>query len=477
MANVSNTDEKSEFGTLPRRGADLWDIKGYVERPARDVPVIDDVDVVVAGGGITGIIAAIASGRLGARTLVVEPFGCLGGNMGPGMFAGGSLHLALKNPEAFPDGLGGIPGQFNERVVAHERRLVGSNYLRDSKTVPYVATRMLEEAGVRMLLYTAVVDVIRDGRTLQGIFVENKSGALAIRARCVIDCTGTADIADRAGAPVIELDQDPSMGVYFGLQGIDVERWDREVLNRPPLSDEDEQWVAAHAPSGAKFMPWARQAWEAGEFRIAQVVDGFATLEISAKDPKGDPSIANCRTRVNGRFHPGDGIALSRIAQQQWCFIYEFVSFLNKYVPGAEHACLTVVSPYFQARGGKSIESEYTLTVDDVVGGARFDDVVYTYYDDKRFIEGGCDVPLRMLIPKGVDGLLASGRSAMKRGPQFRQRYSAQQMGQVAGTVAALAARQGVSPRDVDVRAVQRTLIEAGAHVAPESRLKELGIV
>lgn len=470
-------DEAGSFDQFTRSGADLWDIKGHVTRPARSIPVIEDLDVVCAGGGITGIIAALASARLGARTMVVEPFGCLGGNMGPGMFAGGSLHLALKNPEAFPDGLGGIPQEFNERVVDHEQRLVGSDYIRDSKTVPYVATKMLEEAGAQILLYSAVVDVLKEGQSVRGIFVENKSGTLAIRCRAVVDCTGTADVADRAGAPVVELERDPSMGVFFAVMGVDAQRHEQALAERGELGDADRQWLQANAPGAGSLMPWAREAWEAGEFQIVQIVDGFASLEVGIKPVKGDPPVLRGRTRVNGRFHPGDGLALSRIGQQQWCYLYEFVRFLNRRVPGYENACLTIVSPYLQARGGKSIDSEYALTVDDVVSGARFDDVVYTYYDDKRFIEGGCDVPYRMLLPRGVDGVLASGRSAMRRGPQFRQRYSAQQMGQVAGTAAALSARRNVAPRDLDIRLLQRTLLEAGAFVAPRKRLEALGLV
>ena len=205
------------------------------------------------------------------------------------------------------------------------------------------------------------------------------------------------------------------MGVYFGIMGVDPERWERARAGRPALTADDEAWLEEHQVP-PQLMPWARQAWEAGDFRIVQVVDGFATLEITFMEPKGDPPSVNCRTRVNGRFHPGDGLALSRIQQQQWCFIYEFVEFLNRYVPGYEEAYLYVVSPYFQARGGKSIESVRALTLEDVAAGARFDDVIYTYYDDKRYVEGGVDVPYRMLIPRGVDGLIASGAQRHEAG-------------------------------------------------------------
>ena len=103
---------------------DTADALGYVEDPARKVPVLYDVDVVVAGAGTAAIIAAIAAGRYGAKTLLIDRFGQVGGNIGPGMWCGGSLHLALVN-QADPDdeelvnrkGMGGIPEEFHRRVV------------------------------------------------------------------------------------------------------------------------------------------------------------------------------------------------------------------------------------------------------------------------------------------------------------------------------------------------------------------------
>ncbi len=471
-------DETSAAGSkLTGSGADLWNVREHVERPASKIPVVYDVDVAVAGGGISGMLAAIAAGRLGAKTLVVEPFGCLGGNMGPGMFAGGSLHLALQNPEAFKNGLGGLPQEFNERVTDGEKRNVGTNKFRDSKKVPYVATVMLEEAGVEILLSSLVVDVITEGNKVCGIFVENKSGTLAIKSKVVVDCTGTADIADRAGAPVAELAQNPSMGSFFAVDGVDGKKYVEAKEALGELGNDDKLWMAQHGVESPHFMPWAREAWESGEFEISQVVGDFAVLDLSPMPVKVETTVFSCRTRVNGNFHPGDGLALSKIQQRMWPFLYEFVCFLNNRVPGFEDAGLSVVSPYFQARGGKSIDSEYMLTHDDVKKGARFDDLMFTYYDDKIFVEGGCDVPYRMIIPKGVDGLIAAGRSAMKRGPQFRQRYCAQLMGQAAGVAAALSAQHDVAPRDLDTRTLQKALYETGSEMGPESRVRELGLV
>lgn len=457
-----------------RTAADLWRIHGHVQRPAAQVPVIQDVDVVVVGAGVAGVIAALAAARHGASTLLVEAFSSLGGNMGPGMFAGGSLHLALQHPQAFPDGLGGIPAEFNARVVGGQDRLVGSHYFRDSQAVSYVAGRMLEESGAQVLLSGVVSDVHMEGNAVRGLFVETKSGTLAVRSKVAIDCTGTADVADRAGAPIVELPADPSAGTFFTVAGGDWAAYQEALASRGTLSADDESWLATHAPGAADFMPWARESWEAGEFRIVDSVDGFATLEVTVKAPKEEPNTVRARTRVNGRFSPGDGLAMSRVDHRMRQYIYEFAEFLRARVPGFAEAYLGLVSPFTHARGGKCIDSVRAVTVDDVTASTRFDDVVYVYYDDKRVAD--CDIPYRMLLPRSVEGLLAAGKSAMQRGPQFRVRYSCQLMGQAAGVAAALAVRNGVEPRRIEVRELQRILQALGSRLGSPERLSELGL-
>ena len=240
------------------------------------------------------------------------------------------------------------------------------------------------------------------------------------------------------------------------------------------MSGDDKAW-AKDRDGAAPYMPWARQAWEAREFRIVDVVDDFATLEITMKPPLWvHPRLQRGRTRINGNWNPGDALALSRINQRMHPYLYHFVEFLRNRVPGYQNAYLHVVSPYTHARGGKCIEAEYTVTGDDVLNDARFDDVIYKFWSASP---AGCDIPYRAMIPRKIDGLMAAGRSAMKRGPQFRVRFSCQLMGQAAGVAAAMAVQRGIQPRAVDVKELQRSLHALGSNMGPEERLKELGII
>ena len=470
-------DERSlTTGGLPGSGEDLWKgIAEHVERPAKSAPVVYDVDVVVVGGGVAGSIAAIAAARQGAQTLVVDEFSSLGGNMGVGLWAGGSVHLSLSDPNAFPNGIGGIPGELADGVLRGEKRQVGQNaYFRDSQAVKAVAIEMLEEAGGKALLNAFFSDVLLEGDTVRGLFVETKSGTMAIRSKVVIDCTGTADVADRAGAPVIVRPTHPSAGVFFAVAGVDYGVYQQAVTDRGDLSGDDHAWAKNH--DGARpYMPWVRQAWEADEFYIIDVVDDFATLEISMKPPTPThPRMQRGRTRVNGNWNPGDALALNRINQRMHPYLYHFVQFLRNRVPGYQNANLHMVSPFTHARGGKCMEAEYTVTGDDVTNDARFDDVVYKFWSKSP---NGCDIPYRAMIPKKIDGLMAAGKSAMNRGPQFRSRYSCQLMGQAAGVAAAMAVKQGIQPRGLDVKELQKALHALGANMGPEDRLKELGLV
>jgi len=490
----------------------------FVVEPQKRVPVAYDVDVVVAGAGVAGVFAAIAAARNGARTVLVDRFGSVGGNIGPGLICGGCLASGRPHPKApwnapvYP-GLLGIPREFLERHASLGGESVPpysrNHYLKDSNIATYVMLKMLDEAGVRPILSAYAADPIKEGDMVRGLFVETKSGRQAVKAAVVIDATGEADVSRRAGAPVLhpkdeyhEVDgHGPiGMGMVFVVTRVDWQRFD-EFNHSHPLSDEDLKWaqetlgekevklIRARSP----LLSCIRQACNDGDYPKLTVIEGLGQAVFSLL--KKTQSTYSCESEgyAWGAVGPprtekldvGDGLQMSDVEFRLRMLIFERLQFYHKYVPGFENAYLLMVAPYLGARGGVCIEGEYTLTMDDCKAARRFDDVVYLY-GEFRALKYTCeqgepawvDMPYRVMLPKKVDGLLAVGRCASGiPDTLLRNRLAAKYMGQVGGMAAAMAAREGVSPKRIDVKKLQRALLDAGFHLGDRHRLKELGLV
>ena len=478
----------------------------FVTEPEKSVPVAYDVDVVVAGGGIAGTIAALAAARNGAKTLVIDKFGSLGGNMGPGMWAGGSLHLALTPTEGDDEsalvnigGMGGLPDELVRRALAFRLeesqlaedeekhfnvpgRRLGSDYFVDTQSVSYAAFKMMEEEGIEMMLSTFVADPIMEENKLVGLFVENKSGRQAVLARIVIDATGDADVARRAGVPTHWSGGNPGIGLFYAVGNVDWEGFQRAMEAQGELSAGDQAWMEevmnvelGYSTHGLeRLVPYARKAWEIGRYRIVQRINGYGRIVTrSFKAPQH--GLVRSRAETNGTLDPGDGMQVSILERRVREYIFETVQFFKAYLPGFSNCYLHTVAPYLGARGGRWIEAAVPISGDDVKTGRRFDDVIYIYHDGRAGT--ATDIPYRALIPKKVDGLIAAGRSAVPRSPNFRARYSMLLMGQAAGIAAALCVKNGLEPRNLDVRELQRTLVQWGCPLGDEERLMELGLV
>jgi hypothetical protein len=460
----------------------------------KTVPVVADVDVLVAGGGIAGSMAALAAARDGARTAIVERFGTLGGNMGPGMFSGGTLHLAIGLPMAMPQRLTGIPGEFVDRCGGYCDGRLGHDYFRDSQVVSYVWLRLMEENNVRLFLNTFAADPIMEGRRIVGLTVENKSGTQAIRAKVVIDATGDADVAFRAGAPTDTGETYNYPGMYFAVAGVDESEYRRHLAENAQPKPEDLRWaeetftkeMGRLVVSLNHLIPFYKAAWEAGEYRIVQRIDDLATVTVDHGLYQPTNGIVGAqlgyRSRGEKPLLSGDAAMASRLEIGGRIYIFQTAQFLRRYVPGFANSYLHMISPYFHFRGGRSVVSEYRLTKDDVKQGARFDDVIFVHFGSEvgpadRCPEGN-DFPYRQLLPREVDGLLATGRSAIIQPPTMRDRWKIMLMGQASGVAAAMAAEADASPRQIDVRELQRRLHHKyHAYMGDQSRLKELGII
>lgn len=484
----------------------------HVVEPEKRVPVVYEVDVAVAGASVSGVFAAIAAARNGAQTVLIERFGSVGGNIGPGMIVNGHMISGRAHESVWYEctvypRLYGIGKEFIDRYASlgggSIPPLTRTNYAGDASIASYVALNMLEESGVHLLLSTYVADPILERNRVQGLFVENKSGRQAVKARVVIDATGEADVVRRTPAPILypktiykEVDghAPTGMGLYYLIGGVDWEKYEAYV-ERAQVGEEDMAWGREtlgeeKAQRYRHLLPFLRSAAEKGEYELQGSVDlGDASIDIivSGLGPTGTPGIAQGRVapeRVE-ELNAGDGLHISALEATLRARAFETAYFWKQYVPGFEHSCLLCIAPFLGSRGGPCIEGEYTLTMDDCRAGRRFDDVLYLY-GEFRALRYTCeqeeckwtDVPYRVLLPKQVDGLLAVGRCASGiPDTLLRNRMAAKIMGQAGGAAAALAAQKGISPKELDVKELQSLLLDAGFYLGDRRRLKELGLV
>jgi flavin-dependent dehydrogenase len=170
-----------------------------VTEPSRQIPVLAETDVLVIGGGPAGTAAAIAASRTGAETWLVERYNHLGG-----LWTGGlvlpllSTHAVDRNKQR-KQVIYGIGGEMANRLRAMGMAINEVNPTVDPEAAKYVLEEMIQESGVKMLYHTLCTDVIMDGQTIRGVFIESKSGRMAILAKVVIDCTGDGDLFHHAG--------------------------------------------------------------------------------------------------------------------------------------------------------------------------------------------------------------------------------------------------------------------------------------
>ena len=488
---------------------------GYVEESQKEVPVAYDVDVAVVGAGLSGLFAALAAGRRGAKTLVIDRFGALGGNLGPAMIVGGSVYGEAV--ATLPGGIVGIPKELVTRMDRLKRSL-RHDYAEETNIISYLGVKMAEEAGVELLLSVWAADPIVEDDRVTGLFVEGKSGRVAVKAKVVIDASGDADIARRAGVPVVtDLPPDPSWapvinprflypeyevwndtGILYMVANVDGEAYRGFLRSKVTLGDADRAWLDERnkfvregmAYRGLRlpdvFVPLLREAWEKGDYQYQKTVEPKVHVSLNHLGPPTDGGLTGSRVNMGGEIRRDDMKQHSRLESAIRVHVFDTVQFFHKYVPGFEGAYLLFIAPYFGARGGPYIEGEYVITPQDTFTGERFDDVLFRNTHNARMEHGGAeksgyDTPYRSMLPKGMDGLLVTGRASsyVRRGHDpgsTRARGALMLLGQAAGTAAAMSIKDGVSPRKLDVKKLQRELLKEGFNMGEEARLAELGL-
>lgn len=480
----------------------------------KQIAVEKEYDVIICGGGTSGVAAAIAAARGGASTLLIERVGSLGGQLcfsGPPGFA----FAHLFNPKGEQDAAG-IIEEIHSRMLKEGHalpHLKPEHRLEAGYTFSYIDPdwfsitifEMMKEAGVELLLHSLVVDVTKSDDAVTGVIVENTNGTMYIRGKIVVECTGEGDIAIRAGAPYEYVDRNTVQPhtIAFTMDGVNWEElmdwinshpdqlvWFEHTL--PHWSDERKEQAHQKALKFYRtnrdpamfgemmgFIDFQKMGLESGEWHGFSGVGFFLTpregghIQAHMQHSSQVPYVL-----TNDAWDLSKGEAECR--RQNAIAI----RFFQKYIPGFEHAYLTKMCPEMRLREGPRIMGDYKLTRDDVAAGQEFPDVIGKSHFkagahhtvDKNTIaqvekvcpidDGSYDIPYRCLVPQQVENLLVAGKCvSTDRDAYLRYLHQTMITGQAAGAAAALCVKTGVSPRGLesDVSELQKILKSQGA--------------
>ncbi|MFP4581367.1 MAG: FAD-dependent oxidoreductase [Candidatus Sumerlaeia bacterium] len=433
-----------------------------------------ECDVLVAGGGTAGVFAALAAARNGAKTVLVESKGYLGGIAVEG---GTALHSFYNLWKAFPGVekkqlVHGMPEEFIERLMAmggcsgHAETMVGYDYdsvctAIDTEIYKLAAFEVLEEAGVDVWLNSWLTGARAEGGRIESASTHGRSGAEEIRAKQYIDTTGYGDLAGAAGASYTD-PNDYAVANSMGVGGVDVEAYYQYLKKHDAVyqyslgvRDGEDGKIVRLDGIGSKLPE---------DFVMDARSNGMALVITTTHD--GYFMFVKLNVKLEGS--PLNRADVTRTELELRRRQYRAVEIIRKHIPGAEKAFIARTSPSLCIRRGRCIECDYDISPRDVLDGIHFDDDVATYgfhdFAPRLKIKNGGSygIPYRALRPKAMDNLLVGGMmitSDHEAHMSTRNTVSCMIQGQAAGTAAALCADKGCTTRELDYGDLRKALI------------------
>lgn len=495
----------------------------HIVEPQKNIDVIHEAEVVVVGGGPAGIGAALAAARNGAETIIIERFNSLGGLQTQGLnpifsFVDPELHSgilpellgrlkehgALKNMEEFElDERARLKAKLLERVGSDKlpKRLVETEAgywgcwgrIFDLEYYKYMLDNMMQEAGVKVFFNAPAVAAIREGDLLKGVTIEGNEGRKAILGKVIIDTSGEGNIVRRSGAPVLgdvgipagPRKGDKGLGLLsaFFIGGVDRTRF--QAYKQKNIEEWNELYV------GQKVLQEARNAG----YYILDRVDKIIVSEAHDVYNSGKVWVMTLL------YKPDKDTTeeLSKGEMEMRRQAHSLQKILKDYVPGFENSFVDRTAHIPLKGGGYSLMGEHVITVGEMREGKAFEDsvAISNMPPDLYELAGRFgyeilphDVPYRSLVSKEIGNLMAAGTtisSGMFAGAALRYCTPSICTGYASGTGAALAVKNKITPKKVNVKMLQDTLRQAGAKVSvndvpkeslePYKFIQKLGIV
>ncbi len=462
-----------------------------ITEPSRKLKVVREADVVVVGGGPGGVASAVSAARNGARTVLIERYGHLGGMATGGLVniipnladISGRQHVYGITQEML-DRLGKRGGTSypakkdwgtadKDVVDFYQDANLGWFYLRkgsdgrprvlysavvDPEILKDEFNDMVLGSGAELFLHSWGTRAIVEGNTVKGVIFESKSGRQAVMAKVVIDSTGDGDIFVSAGAAFDnECDNKRRtawLALVWWVTNVDLKKYDDFKASQPETFRELMQELTK--------------------------LGGYPGFFKSVLKNMPDTVWYHCMQPQPERTDAMDIEQLTRIditARKRALLTYEF---MKKRVPGFENSFIMLTAPQLGTQGGRRVIGEYTLTEKDLESDEVFEDTVAVLanndYGEISLKHPALCVPYRCLVPQTVDGLLVACR-AFSSSDTINETFNiiphCLAYGQAAGAAAALAVKTGVPPRRVDYRVLRDTLRKQGVNIPEAAKTKK----
>lgn len=461
-----------------------------VQEAQKVLPVLAETEVLVVGGGPSGLAAALSAARNGVTTMLVERFGCFGGVITQAMIG----KIAWYRGNTMTVDAGGISREFEKRAVEMDATLRGNMvkaleqinfdrtpggkaYIDKIKNALYetihteyfkhLADIMVLEADIIPLLHCYVVENLMDGNKITGVVTESKSGRQAILAKRVIDATGDGDVAYFAKVPFFKIPKGKGEGVSvsFGCSNVDVGKYCEYKMKNPTT-----------------IADWGKKSGEKEkEFPTPFVIEPFEKAKAAGEFPKdryiesfpGNFNELSEMLMMNSLFMKDYDATnvwdLTKAEQEGREYAFKIIDIFKKYVPGFENARIRNFGSALGVRETRIFDCEYSLTEHDVLNEARFDDSIAVV---PEFLDGYdwaimpttgryFQIPYRLVLPVKTENLFIVGRCVggdKNSHAATRQMVSCIATGQGAGAAAAISIKEDVPPGEVNISILQDTL-------------------